>query len=62
VTDTQANAARGPSTVTDPAQLVVPSPASGRYYLAISRAKVGRDYLSASGDLGSASVRLDEIR
>jgi hypothetical protein len=62
VTDTQTNDARGPSTAADPAQLVLSVPAGGRYYLAISRAKVGRTYLSAAGDMGSASIRLDEIR
>ncbi len=62
MTDQQANDARGPSTAADPARLVLPSPAAGRYYLAISRAKVGRNYLAASGDMGSASIRLDEVR
>jgi subtilisin family serine protease len=62
VTDSQANAARGPSTAADPARLVLTAPAGGRYYLAISRAKVGRDYLTAAGDMGSAAIRLDEIR
>jgi subtilisin family serine protease len=62
VTDTQANDARGPSTAADPARLVLSVPAGGRYYLAISRAKVGRNYLSAAGDMGSASIRLDEVR
>jgi hypothetical protein len=62
VTDTAANGERGPSTAADPARLVFTSPVGGRYYLAISRAKVGRDYLSAAGDMGSASIRLDEIR
>jgi hypothetical protein len=62
VTDTQANAARAPSTAADPTRLVLTSPVGGRYYLAISRARVGRDYLSATGDMGSASIRLDEVR
>jgi subtilisin family serine protease len=62
VTDSQANDARGPSTAADPARLVLSAPAGGRYYLAISRAKVGRNYLTAGGDMGSAAVRLDEVR
>jgi hypothetical protein len=62
VTDSQANAARGPSTAADPARLVLVGPAGGRYYLAISRSKVGRDTLAAAGDMGSAAIRLDEIR
>jgi subtilisin family serine protease len=62
VTDTQANDARGPSTAADPARLMLSAPAGGRYYLAISRAKVGRNYVTATGDMGSASVRLDEVR
>jgi subtilisin family serine protease len=62
VTDTQANDARGPSTAADPARLVLSAPAGGRYYLAISRAKVGRNYLAAAGDMGSAAIQLDEVR
>jgi hypothetical protein len=62
VTDTAANDARGPSTAAAPARLVLTSPAGGRYYVALSRAKVGRNYITASGDMGSATLRLDEIR
>jgi hypothetical protein len=62
VTDQTANDARGPSTAADPARLVLDAPLGGRYYLALSRAKVGRNYITASGDMGSAAVRLDEIR
>jgi hypothetical protein len=62
VTDQAANDARGPSTATEPARVVLTAPAGGRYYLALSRAKVGRNYLEASGDMGSAAVRLDEVR
>jgi hypothetical protein len=62
VTDTQANGARGPSTAASPSRLALASPVGGRYYLAISRAKVGRDHLSAVGDMGSAAIRLDEVR
>jgi subtilisin family serine protease len=62
VTDSQANAERGPSTTAEPARLSISAPAGGRYYLALSRAKVGRNYLTAAGDMGSASIRLDEVR
>jgi hypothetical protein len=62
VTDQAANDARGPSTAVDPARLVLTSPIGGRYYLALSRAKVGRNYLTTSGDMGSAAIRLDEAR
>lgn len=62
VTDTQANSARGPSTAALPSRLILSNPVAARYYLAVSRAKVGRDHLSAVGDMGSAAIRLDEVR
>ncbi|HEY6014810.1 MAG TPA: hypothetical protein VIU37_12415, partial [Candidatus Limnocylindrales bacterium] len=62
VTDAQANDARGPSTAAAPTRLSLGQPAGGRYYLVLSRAKVGRNTLSAGGDFGSASIRLDEVR
>ena len=62
VTDVSANDARGPSTAAAPARLVLSAPAGGRYYLALSRAKVGRNAVTASGDMGSAAIWLDEVR
>jgi len=62
VTDQAANSSRVPSTATVPARLALAAPAGGRYYLALSRAKVGRNYITAAGDMGSAALRLDEIR
>ncbi len=62
VTDVRANDARGPSTAADPIRVSLAAPAGGRYYLVLSRARVGRNTLSADGDFGSASIRLDEVR
>jgi hypothetical protein len=62
VTDTQANDARGASTAANPTRVALAGPTGGRYYLVLSRAKVGRNTLSAGGDFGSASIRLDEVR
>ena len=41
VTDLVANQSRGPSTAAAPQQLALASPEAGRYYVAVSRAKVG---------------------
>ena len=60
VTDAQANDARGPSTQASPQVLTLPSPRAGRYYVAISRAKVG--LFPGSGDFGAYVLTLDEVR
>ena len=60
VTDVQANNARGPSTQPRPQTLTLSSPAAGRYYVAVSRAKVG--LLPGSGDFGAFVLALDEVR
>ena len=60
VTDVQANNARGPSTPASPQTLTLQSPAAGRYYVAVSRAKVG--LLPGSGDFGAFVLALDEVR
>ena len=60
VTDVQANNARGPSTPSAPQLLTLTAPPAGRYYLAVSRARVG--LLPGSGDFGAFVLRLDEIR
>jgi hypothetical protein len=60
VTDVQANNARGPSTSSAPQTLTLANPAAGRYYLAVSRAKVGA--LPGSGDFGAFALALDEVR
>jgi subtilase family protein len=60
VTDLQANAARGASTAASPQILTLQNPAAGRYYVAVSRAKVG--LLPGSGDFGAFVLSLDEVR
>ncbi|MGH3064692.1 MAG: S8 family serine peptidase [Gaiellaceae bacterium] len=60
VTDVQANNDRGPSTAANPQVLSLTSPGAGRYYVAVSRAKIG--FLPSSGDFGAFVLRLDEIR
>jgi hypothetical protein len=60
VTDLQANNARGPSTQANPQTLTITNPAAGRYYVAVSRAKVGA--LPGSGDFGAYVLSLDEVR
>ena len=60
VTDVQANNARGPSTQASPQTLTLSNPAAGKYYLAVSRAKVGA--LPGSGDFGAFVLALDEVR
>jgi hypothetical protein len=59
VTDQQANNARGPSTAAAPAALTLMAPAAGRYYVAVSRARVGG---TSVGDMGSFVLTLDEVR
>lgn len=59
VTDPVANDARGPSTQAAPEELTVASPAPGRHYLVVSRAKVGG---VGTGDFGSFVLSLDEVR
>jgi len=60
VTDVQANNARGPSTSAAPQLLTLAAPPAGRYFLAVSRARVG--LLPGSGDFGAFVLTLDEIR
>jgi hypothetical protein len=59
VTDQVANGARGPSTVEAPQDLVLSTPAGGRHYLAVSRARIGG---TTSGDFGAFVLTLDEVR
>jgi hypothetical protein len=59
VTDVAANDARGPTTAAAPQVLTLGAPASGRYYVAVSRAKVGP--LPGSGDFGAFVLTLDEV-
>jgi hypothetical protein len=59
VTDVVANEARGPSTAAAPQTLALASPAEGRYYVAVSRAKVAD--LPGSGDFGAFVLTLDEV-
>jgi subtilisin family serine protease len=59
VTNMPANDARGPSTQADPQRLVLSAPAAGRYYVAVSRAKVGG---TSTGDFGAFVLTLDEVR
>ncbi|MGH2358498.1 MAG: post-COAP-1 domain-containing protein, partial [Candidatus Limnocylindria bacterium] len=59
VTDQVANDARGPSTASDPQELVVRTPGGGRHYLVVSRARIGR---TTTGDFGAFVLTLDEVR
>jgi subtilisin family serine protease len=59
VTDVLANQSRGPSTAAAPQVLALSSPPAGRYYIAVSRAKVG--FFPGSGDFGAFVLTLDEI-
>jgi hypothetical protein len=59
VTDVQENSSRGPSTASAPQALTLTAPAAGRYFLAVSRAKVG--LLPGSGDFGAFVLTLDEV-
>jgi hypothetical protein len=59
VTDAAANDARGPSTAAAPQALALGAPLPGRYYVAVSRAKVGP--LPGSGDSGAFVLTLDEV-
>ena len=58
VTDKQANDARLPSTAASPQTLTLDSPAAGRYYLAVSRARVGG---TSTGDRGAFVLALDAV-
>jgi subtilisin family serine protease len=59
VTDSTANDARGPSTASSPQVLRLRTPAGGRHYVAVNRAKTGG---SGTGDFGAFVLTLDEIR
>lgn len=58
VTDPVANDGRGASTQSAPQQLVVTSPAAGRSFLVVSRAKIGG---TGTGDFGAFVLTLDEV-
>ena len=60
LTDVAANDARGPSTAAAPQALTLVAPAAGRYYVAVSRAKVGA-LLGGTGDFGAFVLTLDEV-
>jgi hypothetical protein len=57
VTDRVANSSRPPSTAAAPQVLSVASPAAGRYFVAVSRARIGG---TTSGDFGAFVLTLDE--
>jgi subtilisin family serine protease len=57
VTDTVTNSGRGPTTSASPQTLTVPSPAAGRYYVAVNRAKLGS---AAAGGFDAFLLMLDE--
>jgi hypothetical protein len=59
VTDPAANNDRGPTPGSAPQVLSLVAPTAGRYYVAVSRAKVG--FLPGSGDFGRFVLTLDEI-
>ena len=58
VTDVNQNNARGPSTELQPQTLTLSAPTGGRYYVVVSRAKVGG---TTSGDFGAFVLKLDEV-
>jgi subtilisin family serine protease len=62
VTDQAANQARGPTPASAPQVLTIPTPAGGRHYLVVNRAKVGRVGPQPAGDFGAFSLTLDEVR
>ena len=62
VTDASANNARGPTPTTAPQLLTIPTPAAGRHYLVVNRAKVGRLGPQPSGDFGAFRLTIDEVR
>ncbi len=59
VTHVPTNDARGPTPPSAPQALSLAAPAAGRYYVAVSRAKVG--LLPGSGDFGAFVLTLDEV-
>jgi uncharacterized repeat protein (TIGR01451 family) len=59
ITDVAANDQRGPSTQAQPETLTIASPAAGRHYVVVSRAKIGGPGV---GDFGSFVLTLDEVR
>ena len=58
MTDVLANNARGPTPAAAPQVLTLTAPAEGRYYVAVSRAKVGS---VGTGDFGAFVLTLDEV-
>ena len=61
VSDVPAQRERGPSTAADPTTLVLASPAAGRHYIAVNRARIGRGVTDGGGDMGAFRLTLDEI-
>jgi subtilisin family serine protease len=61
VSDVPAQRERGPSTAADPTTLVLASPAAGRHYIAVNRARIGRGPTEAGGDMGAFRLTLDEV-
>jgi subtilisin family serine protease len=59
VTDQAANASRPPSTAAAPQRLTVATPAAGRHYLVVNRARVGG---TTPGDMGAFVLHVDEVR
>jgi hypothetical protein len=57
VTDVATNSGRGPTTSSSKQTLSVPSPAAGRYYVAVNRAKLGS---AAAGSFDAFLLTLDE--
>lgn len=59
VTDRDANDARGPSTEASPQVLTLRTPAGGRHYVAVNRARIGG---TTQGSFGRYVLTLDEVR
>ncbi|MEX0710454.1 MAG: S8 family serine peptidase [Chloroflexota bacterium] len=63
VTDAPTNNARGPTPPSAPQVLTISTPAAGRHYLVVNRAKMGAPLVpAAAGNFGSFALTLDEVR
>ncbi|HET7676369.1 MAG TPA: S8 family serine peptidase [Candidatus Limnocylindrales bacterium] len=61
-TDVARNSTREGTTEAVPAEVVLRTPAAGRYFVAINRARINRGPFDPLGDFGSYELTLDEVR
>lgn len=61
VSDAAAQAQRPASTATAPTTVTLVAPPSGRHYIAVNRARIGRGPIDPIGDFGSFTMTLDEV-